>query len=662
MFHELDLKQIRAKGWVEEFLKTQAQGLTGEIGNVGEPFCLQTWDAPERKRTKEEVFLGGINSIDDSWVPFEQNGYWIDGAIRAGRLINNKKLIDLALSKINPSVENAIKVGYFGPEFLKDGLRWPFAVYFRALIAEYTATGREDIIEALKNHFLSSSMTESYKRNDLRIILVRTCADIETALWLYGKTKDDRFLQMSEQSYAVFNEIFSDDSNADENSKMLDVTIKGMLKDRKVQSNHGVTYCEVCKLSAILYYYTGKAIYKIAAINAFDKVYRDQMLIDGVISSTEYLNGNTESTAMHETCDVSDFTWALGYLYMITGDAKYGDWVENAIFNAGLGCVDDEFKGNQYFSCPNQVVCDDTSNHVSFYRGRDWNSYSPKKFLACCAGNVHRFMPNYVCRAFMQDGDVLSAFVYAPCEVQTVLGGKTVKVQENTLYPFKNKVDFIIETEDVAHFTLKLRKPIWAVDAKVSVNGMLFDVHFNNGTCDIKREFNNGDVVTIEFTDNIELIENAKGISVKKGALLYALPIKERVVINGLRELGNPDFPHYSLYAESKWNYGLTKKAEFTFNDGKVGLKPWVRKENALSISVSANEIKGWKEKRVNGFWQRLMPRGKHKWVNQKAVFTPKVNPVNIKDVGEKSIITLVPYATTRLRISIFPLIKSEGK
>ena len=61
MFHELDLKQIRAKGWVEEFLKTQAQGLTGEIGNVGEPFCLQTWDAPERKRTKEEVITKTIS-------------------------------------------------------------------------------------------------------------------------------------------------------------------------------------------------------------------------------------------------------------------------------------------------------------------------------------------------------------------------------------------------------------------------------------------------------------------------------------------------------------------------------------------------------------------------------------------------------------------------
>lgn len=662
MFKELDLKQIKAKGWLAEFLKTQAEGLTGEMGNIGEPFSLQTWDAPEKKRTAEEVFLGGINSVDDSWVPFEQNGYWIDGAIRAGRLIDNKKLIDLAQSKIVPSVENALKVGYFGPEYLKDGLRWPFAVYFRALIAEYTYSGNPDILRALEKHFLSSSIEQSYKRNDLRIILVRTCADIETMLWIYGRTGDKRFLDMAEKSYEIFNEIFSDDDKADENCEMLDVTVKGMLKNRKVQRNHGVTYCEVCKLSAIMYYHTGKEIYKKAAVNAFDKVYKDQMLIDGVISSTEYLNGNTDSHAMHETCDVSDFTWAVGYLYMITGDAKYGDWIENAVFNAGLSCVDDDFKGEQYFSCPNQVICDDTSNHVAFYRGKDWNSYAPKKFLACCAGNVHRFMPNYVCRAFMIDGDVLSAFLYAPCEIQTVLGGKKVKIEEKTLYPFENKIEFSIATEESATFTLQLRKPSFAVSAKVYINGKPLSVKFNKGTCKIKREFFNGDSVVIEFTDKIEFIENAKGVSVKKGALLYALPVKERVVIEGLRELNNPDFPHYSLYADSKWNYGLKKDSECKFINGKLGDMPWKASQNGLAIELLASEIKSWKLKKVNGFWQRLKPRGKFTWVNQKAVFTPKVRAVKAKDVGALERIRLVPYATTRLRIAIFPLIGKENK
>jgi hypothetical protein len=74
-------------------------------------------------------------------------------------------------------------------------------------------------------------------------------------------------------------------------------------------------------------------------------------------------------------------TWALGYLYMITGDKKYGDWIENAVFNAGLASVDDDFKGNQYFSCPNQAIANDCSNHARFSAERIGSPIPPRHSL-----------------------------------------------------------------------------------------------------------------------------------------------------------------------------------------------------------------------------------------------------------------------------------------
>ena len=35
MWNELNLREIKAKGWEKAFLENQASGLTGEIGNVG---------------------------------------------------------------------------------------------------------------------------------------------------------------------------------------------------------------------------------------------------------------------------------------------------------------------------------------------------------------------------------------------------------------------------------------------------------------------------------------------------------------------------------------------------------------------------------------------------------------------------------------------------
>ena len=660
MWNELKLREIKAKGWEKAFLENQASGLTGEIGNVGEPFSSNTWGTPDEELDlQSERFLGGVNSLDDSWVPYEQNGYWIDGMIRAGRLTDNEKLVKQAGQKIYPVIKNIDKDGFLGPGFLKDGLTWAHAVYFRALIAEYTATQDARILEALKRHFLRRPLKEAYQKQDLRIISVRNVAEIETALWIYEETGDERFLTMSEESYQVFNELFSDDSSADVNSQMHDITLPGMLGKRKVQRNHGVTYCEICKLAALLYKYTGKEEYKAAAVNAFDKLYRDQMLVDGVPSSTEYLNGNEDSQAMHETCVIADMTWALGYLYMITGDAKYGDWVENAVFNAGLGAVDDDFTGNQYFSCPNQAVANDCSNHVKFFRGTDWMSYAPKKFLACCAGNVHRIMPNFVCRSWMQDQDTLAVFTYTASEINVTVGGMPVRIEEITDYPFENTVRFHIHADSPLEFGLLLRKPAWAVDVKLSVNGRIQEADFANNTYRLFRMFREGDEVIISFTDQIELIENAGGVSVKKGALLYALPIQEEVVTEGLRELKNPRFPHYSLYPKSQWNYGLCvdKKDEFVFKNGQAGEQPWRGTQNGLTITVKVREVKNWKLQYAKKVLTREKPRERCHWAVREAVFTPKIRPIRQEQLGEERTVTLVPYGTTRLRIAIFPIV-----
>ena len=430
--NEAPLSDIKAEGWLKRYLDTQANGLTGNMDKIGGPFAKKYWGNYSAKsiQNADEVFLGGMETEKVDWVPFEQTAYWIDGMIRCGYLYDNNELTEKAKSFIYDVIEQADSEGYLGPKFLKDDTIWAHAVFFRAMMAEYAASHNEKVLEALKNHFLRTPMSEIFEKYPgSPSIGMRNIADVEIALWIYGETGDARFLHMAEESYKRFNEKYYDDRDANVNCKSRDVTVKGMLSLRKVNKNHGVTYNEVCKIAAIMYKYTGKEIYKKAAVNAFDKLYRDQMLVDGVHSSTEYLNGNDDSHASHETCDVSDFSWAVGYLYMITGDSKYGDWIEDAVFNAGLGSVDDDFKGQQYFSCPNQVICDDFANHNKFYRGADWMSYAPKEFLCCCAGNVHRFMPNYVARTWMTDDkNGVFATLYGPSVFKTQIDGKELKI------------------------------------------------------------------------------------------------------------------------------------------------------------------------------------------------------------------------------------------
>ena len=105
---------------------------------------------------------------------------------------------------------------------------------------------------------------------------------------------------------------------------------------------------------------------------------------------------------MHETCDITDHTWALAYLLQATGDARYADRIEQVIFNALPGSITKDFHALQYFSCPNQVIATSTSNHNLFMRGLNWMSYRPDHEVQCCPGNLHRAMPNFVSKMWMR--------------------------------------------------------------------------------------------------------------------------------------------------------------------------------------------------------------------------------------------------------------------
>ena len=165
---------------------------------------------------------------------------------------------------------------------------------------------------------------------------------------------------------------------------------------------HGVSVCEATKQPALLYLYTGKKEYLDAVVGAFKALERDHELVDGVISSDEGLHGK-KPEGLHETCDISDYTWSLGYVLQASGDGVWGDKIERAVLNAGLGAVDKDFKAHQYFSSPNRVVSNQTCSAAKFGPVHaDRQSYRAGFATQCCTGTL-RLLPNYAARMWMSD-------------------------------------------------------------------------------------------------------------------------------------------------------------------------------------------------------------------------------------------------------------------
>lgn len=233
------------------------------------------------------------------------------------------------------------------------------------------------------NKFIVNALSGHYLRCPFRHNKFRDVNNIEIMLWLYAQTGNSDLLKMAEEDYRSYNENCSDD-NCD----------KVALSDKKPYA-HGVTYNEYSKLGAILYTYTKKENYLYATLSAYEKIDKYFMLPGGCHSSNEFLSSN-HCMESYETCDITDFTWALHYLFEATLDISFADKIEKCIFNAGIGAVLENFRGLQYFSCANQIIADYRSNHNEFFKGDKWMSYRPNPGTECCPGNVNWFMPNYI--------------------------------------------------------------------------------------------------------------------------------------------------------------------------------------------------------------------------------------------------------------------------
>ena len=660
VFDEGLIDKIEAQGWLAEILKRQRDGLTGHPEAMAYPYNSVLW-AGELKRDSE--------NRGADWWRFEQTAYYLDGLTRLGYLLEDEKLLkvwqenleyvlahplpfkagmtpeELAareagrpqrnfsneVSADPRARERAARMqerrareqriaatdrpeGRLGPE--TGSMAWPWAVFFRAVKAYYEATGDPRIPAALEKNYLSYSVEE--------LGMNRFVVNVEGMLWTYSLTGNQALL---DRAVAAWEEGASELTQAN-------------ALDESEFHMHGVTMNELLKIPLLLYEYTGQQRYLDAALHAMAKMEGPNMLVDGVNSSSEALAGN-DALASHETCDVSDYSWTVGYYLMATGDAAWADRIENAIFNAGLGSITKDFRSMQYFSCPNQVIATGNSNHNQFKHGLTWMAFRPIHETECCIGNLHRYMPNYVARMWLKDaGGHPVAALYGPSSVEYDLGdGLKVRILEETNYPFEEQVRFTFrfyrngaEVCENVPMDFTYRIPGWCAEGVP-------------GFHTVSRNWKSGESFTVQLPMQIEAVETpGGGLSLRRGPVLYAYAVpadvkEDTAIYDNLagKVSANPGFKSWSMTPAGAWNYALvenrlkdvkvvkTKADGFPFDPGNAPLK----------LRVPVVKVSGWS-----------LEEGR---------YTPPLPKTVTPESKKVSYIELVPYGSTTLRLSIFP-------
>jgi len=634
---------VQPEGWLRTYLAKQASQLGSKLPQVSWPFTDAYW-AEEQE--------------GESWAPWEQKGYWIDGAARLALVLQDEALLAQAIKPIEYTLSHADTEGYLGPEFFQDPKgdfhRWPHTVFFRGLAAVSDArpvprgVAVSRIAEAMRRHYLSDRADYGTP--------IRNVTNIESMLWCYEKTGDSRLLALAENAWREYAKVAADPIHGD-------LSALRVFAGTPINA-HGVTYIEIAKQPAILYMYTGKDEYLNFALAAQRRIFDHHMLISGIPSTSEYYQTVT-SLDSHETCDIADHTWSWGYLLLATGNGVWADRVERACFNAGPGAIKNDWKALQYFSCPNQFLATLNSDHnwpIFEEHGGRMMAYQPNpgQHTACCGGNVHRLFPNYVIRMWMKSNNgTLAAVLYGPSKVKATVGpdNQLVEIVQSTNYPFDKQIQFTIHTSREVSFPLALRIPGWCDAPHLTVNGATVPVSQTpEGFAVLHRNFNSGDVITLTLPMKVAVTRwPQNGIGVERGPLVYSLPIKEKWTTKVEPKYTTPEFPSWEAMPASEWNYGLALdvaklESEVEVKTGPFAsdqiLDPW---ENPpITIAVPARKVEDW-ELQANPD-------------NTAQKFTPCLPDLTINKVSENvEQISLVPYGSTQLRVTIFPALQPKG-
>jgi uncharacterized protein len=204
-------------------------------------------------------------------------------------------------------------------------------------------------------------------------------------------------------------------------------------------------------------------------------------------------------SAYNETCgSIAQVFWNHR-MFRLTGDGKYLDVLERALYNGVLTGV--QLSCDAFFY-PNQL-------ETGPARRQPWFD------CACCPSNIARILPAQPGYLYATKGDTLFACLYAASRRVASKWRHPVKVEQKTNYPWDGAVTMTLTPESPKAFTLALRIPGWARNQPVpgdlyrylgeappapavKVNGQPVKSSVEQGFVSIKRTWKPGDTVTLD--------------------------------------------------------------------------------------------------------------------------------------------------------------------
>ncbi len=238
-------------------------------------------------------------------------------------------------------------------------------------------------------------------------------------------------------------------------------------------------------------------------------------------------------TGYNETCaNIANAMWNWRML-ALTADARYADVMELVFYNSMLPGI--SLAGTEFFYT--NVLRRYGNEHPLLWMDtpRRWSNTapgSPAGNAYCCPPNVVRTIASIAGYTYGISDDAIWVNLYGSNVLNTQWkDGRTVRLKQESDYPWDGKVRLSIEKGGEGEFAISLRIPGWCDRASLAINGQTQNISLKPGTyAQIRRRWLAGDIVelnlpmVVRLLEANPLVEEARNqVAVMRGPVVYCL-------------------------------------------------------------------------------------------------------------------------------------------
>ena len=399
-----------------------------------------------------------------------------------------------------------------------------------AAVAHYKATGKKTLLNvAIKNADL---ICKVFGPNPEQKHVPSGHPIVEMALCkLYKVTNSKKYLDMAKY--------FIDETGRGTDGHRLSEysqDYKPILQQNEILGHAvraGYLYSGVADMASL----TNDTTYFKALTRIWDNMAGKKLYITGGMGSRAQGEGFGPNYELHnmqayaETCaSIANVFWNQR-MFLATGDAKYADVVERAIYNGVLSGV--SLSGDHFFY-------DNPLESMGQHQRQEWFG------CACCPGNITRFVasvPNYM-YAILNDEIYINQYIQSSSTIATA--HNRLNITQETKYPWDGHIRMTIKAKSATPVSIKIRIPGWVQNSPVptdlyhfidkprtytiKLNGERVTGKLTNGYVTLTRRWKKNDLIDLNLPmvarqiQAIDSVEDDQGkLALERGPIVYCL-------------------------------------------------------------------------------------------------------------------------------------------